>query len=72
MSQKDVLLNALQNGEKLTTLDALMNYNVMALSQRMTELKRAGYPIESKMIDTDSGKRIAQYSWIAPKLLGGN
>ena len=72
MSQKDVLLNALQNGEKLTTLDALMNYNVMALSQRMTELQRAGYPIESKMIDTNSGKRIAQYSWIAPKLLGGN
>jgi hypothetical protein len=49
-----------------------MNYNVIALSQRMTELQRAGYPIESKMIDTDSGKRVAQYSWVAPKLVGGN
>ena len=72
MSQKGVLLNALQNGEKLTTFDALMNYNVMALSQRMTELQRAGYPIESKMIDTHSGKRVAQYSCVAPKLVGGN
>jgi hypothetical protein len=63
MSQKEELLKALQRGEELTTLDALTRYGVMALSQRMTELQRAGYPVKSEMIDLPSGKRVAQYSW---------
>ena len=64
MSQRDELLKALQRGECLTTLDALQRYGVMALSQRMTELQRAGYPVKSEMIDLPSGKRVAQYSWL--------
>ena len=64
MSQKDVLLKALQSGQSLTTLEALQRYGVMALSQRMTELQRAGYPVKSEMIDLPTGKRVARYSWI--------
>ena len=64
MSQRDELLKALQRGECLTTLDALQRYGVMALSQRMTELQRAGYPVKSEMIDLPTGKRVARYSWI--------
>ena len=63
MSQKDVLLKALQSGQSLTTLEALQRYGVMALSQRMTELQRAGYPVKSEMIDLPTGKRVARYSW---------
>jgi hypothetical protein len=63
MSQKDVLLKALQSGQSLTTLEALQQYGVMALSQRMTELQRAGYPVKSEMIDLPTGKRVARYSW---------
>ena len=63
MSQREELLKALQRGECLTTLDALQKYGVMALSQRMTELQRAGYPVRSEMIDLPSGKRVARYSW---------
>jgi hypothetical protein len=63
MSQKDVLLKALQSGQSLTTLEALQRYGVMAISQRMTELQRAGYPVKSEMIDLPTGKRVARYSW---------
>jgi hypothetical protein len=63
MSQRDELLKALQRGECLTTLDAFRRYGVMALSQRMTELQRAGYPVKSEMIDLPTGKRVARYSW---------
>ena len=63
MSQREELLKALKRGECLTTLDALQKYGVMALSQRMTELQRVGYPVRSEMIDLPSGKRVASYSW---------
>lgn len=63
MNQSEILLAALKRGEALTTLEALQRYNVMALSQRMTELQRAGYPIKSEMVKVASGKRVARYSW---------
>ena len=63
MSQRETLLQALMMGEQLTTLDALQRYGVMACSQRMTELQRAGYPVKSEMIDLPTGKRVARYSW---------
>ncbi len=69
MSQREELLKALQRGECLTTLDALQKYGVMALSQRMTELQRAGYPVRSEMIDLPSGKRVARYSWFGQMVL---
>ncbi len=63
MAQTDVLLQALKAGEHLTVLSALQKYQVYALSQRMGELRRAGYPIGSAMITVPSGKRVAQYFW---------
>ena len=63
MTQSEILLDALKRGEALTTLDALSKYNVMAVSQRMTELQRKGFPIKSEMVTVPSGKRVARYSW---------
>ena len=65
MSQADVLLRALKRGEQLTVAEALNRYGVYALSQRMGELKRQGYPIGSSMIKVASGKRVCCYFWAA-------
>lgn len=56
------LLNALKQGEKLTPLSALEKYRCFSLSQRMGELRRAGWPIVSQMVKLNSGKSVAQYS----------
>lgn len=55
------LLSALKNGEMLTPLSALERYKCFSLSQRMGELRRAGWPIVSQMISLPSGKKVAQY-----------
>lgn len=60
-TQKYALLMALQRGEHLTVAKALTEYGVYALSQRIGELKRAGWPIESRMVEVASGARVAEY-----------
>lgn len=55
------LLVALKNGERLTPLTALSRFNCLSLSQRMGELRRAGWPIEFRMVKVNSGKSVAQY-----------
>lgn len=61
MSQRLEILRHLAQGYSLTPLDALERFNCFALSQRIGELKREGWPIESRMITTKSNKRIACY-----------
>jgi len=63
MSQKDAILTALQAGERLTPLKALQRFQCMTLSQRVTELRREGKPINSRMVPNHEGgrKRIAEY-----------
>jgi len=56
-----LLLQAFRRGEELTPLDSLSRYGVMALSQRVGELKREGVPIHTEMVDLPSGKRVAKY-----------
>jgi len=62
-TQLGTLLQALQRGEKLTVAQALTQYGCYALSQRMGDLKRMGWPVLTATITTISGKRVAQYSW---------
>lgn len=57
------LLRALKNGERLTPLTALEKYRCFSLSQRMGELRRAGWPIRSQMVSVNSGKKVASY-WL--------
>lgn len=61
MRQLDTLQAALDRGEVLTVASALAAYGVYALSQRMGELRREGYPVERAMIALPSGKRVAEY-----------
>lgn len=60
-TQHRILLAAMQRGERLRPLEAALKYQVMALSQRIGELKRSGWPVKSKLVETPSGKHIAEY-----------
>ncbi len=60
-TQLGTLLRALQRGERLTVAQALSEYGVYALSQRMGDLKRMGWPVLTSTITTNSGKRVAEY-----------
>ena len=55
------LLQALKAGENLTPLDSLRKYHILALSQRVGELRRMGYPVRSELVKMGS-KHIARYS----------
>lgn len=59
-SQRDKILADLKSGKEITGLDALKNYGCFALPQRIHELKRAGYPIQKRMIEMN-GKHFAGY-----------
>jgi len=61
-SQKTKILEYLKRGKKLTVLKAIKLFGCYALSQRVGELKRDGHPIQSKIIELGSGKRVAEYS----------
>ncbi len=49
-SQLDQILAALENGDSLTTLDALEDFGCSRLASRISDLKRRGVPIASRMV----------------------
>lgn len=61
MSQCQQLERYLRAGHQLTPLNALRLFGVMALSQRMTDLRRSGVKVRSELIRLRNGKRIARY-----------
>lgn len=60
MSQTTDILNMLKVGP-VTAMDALRSTGCMRLAARIADLRQAGHDIETKTIETDSGKHIAQY-----------
>ena len=60
-TQQGRILRYLRSGGSLTPLEALQMFGCMALSQRVGELSRAGWPIISEMVRLSSGKRVARY-----------
>lgn len=63
MTQEAQILAALKAGDRLTPLDALQRFGCFRLSARIYDLRRAGHHINSQVIETRSGKRVAVY-WI--------
>jgi len=61
-----LILSALQRGDELTVLDGLIRWNTMTLSQRISELRRAGHGITKRQV-TRNGKTIAAYSIPRPQ-----
>jgi hypothetical protein len=62
-SQEKRILNYLQNGGKITPLEALNKFGCLRLSGRIYDLRRKGYNIKSNRI-TVNKKQVAQYSLI--------
>lgn len=61
-SQNQKILSFLQNGGRLTQLDALKMFNCFRLSARIKDLRDEGHQISSKFISVSySRKRVAQY-----------
>ena len=61
MTQCEQLMEAFDRGERLTVGEAMMRYGVYALSQRCGEIRGLGYPVDSRIIEVASGKRVKQY-----------
>lgn len=57
------ILMYLKRGGRLTVAKALTEFGVYALSQRVGELKRAGWPIRSRTVEANGGARISEY-WL--------
>lgn len=49
-SQLDRILAVLESGGTLTSLDALEDFGCSRLASRITDLKRKGYPVASRMV----------------------
>lgn len=64
MSQCDRILARLLAGHKLTALDALREVGCFRLGGRIYDIKAVigDDKVRTDMIETDTGKRIAQYS----------
>lgn len=58
------LLRARPHG--VTAIDALSSAGSFRLAARVAELREAGYTVETELIRTGSGKRIASYKLVEP------
>ena len=61
-SQNQLILQALQEGEKLTPLDALERFGSFRLGARIYDLRQEGWAIKSTLI-RKNGKQFSEY-WI--------
>lgn len=57
------LLCAMQMGKRLTVAIALMDHSVYALSQRIGDLKKMGWPIKDRWVTTAGGASVKEY-WL--------
>ena len=62
-NQRFKILNYLQDGQPITSLDALDRFGCMRLASRISELKRKGIPIKSRFIKAGNGKQVKEY-WL--------
>lgn len=61
-TQAGKILAYLQAGNRLTALEALQQFGCFRLAARIHELRNQGWQIAERMVETGSGKRVAEYS----------
>ena len=61
-SQNAKILSWLENGNKITSLEALQIFGCFRLASRIHDLRERGHNITKEMIILTNGKRVAQYS----------
>jgi hypothetical protein len=60
-TQTAQILAHLKRGRAITPLEALDQYQCFRLGARIFELKAAGHDISKRMVETASGKKVAEY-----------
>lgn len=60
-TQTQAILRHLQSGKAITPLECLQLYGSLRLGGRIYDLRKAGWKIESKMVDVGNGKHVAEY-----------
>lgn len=63
MSQEQAILSHLQDGNRLTPLEALHRFGCFRLGARVYDLRRKGYRVNARTVRTAAGKRVAEY-WL--------
>ena len=61
-SQKADILRALVSGQTLTPLDALELFGCLRLGARIWDLRQEGHRITSRLVQTETGKHVAEYA----------
>jgi hypothetical protein len=61
-TQAGRILAYLRAGNRITALDALESFGCFRLAARIHELRREGWAIEERTVETRGGKRVAEYS----------
>ena len=61
-TQAGRILAYLRAGNRLTALDALESFGCFRLAARIHELRRDGWQISERTVETRGGKRVAEYS----------
>lgn len=61
-TQAGRILAHLRAGNRLTALEALEKFGCFRLAARVHELRRDGWQIEERTVETRGGKRVAEYS----------
>ena len=61
MSQKEAILAALRDGQRISPLNALIRFHCLSLSQRIGQLRREGHLILDSWLVLSSKKRVKEY-----------
>jgi hypothetical protein len=65
LTQRQMVLISLQSGYRLTPMLALRRFGCLRLGARIYEIKRMGYKIESRMVETERGsKKYVKEYWM--------
>lgn len=63
-TQTAQILAHLKRGRTLTAREALDEYQCFRLAARICDLKGAGHDISKRMVETPSGKHVAEYRMV--------
>ena len=71
MNQTEKILRHLQGVGEINPMEAIREYGIMRLGARIFDLKRLGYPIETKIV-TGKNRYGETTHWAVYKLKEGN
>ena len=60
-TQTKIIKQYLEQGYRITAIDALQKFGCFRLAARIKDLKDEGVKIDKVMVETASGARVAQY-----------